>query len=71
MKVYKITLCFTDFDGIGEDEAISLIENARLPNHIDLGFVAEIKSIDIGEWDDTNPLNNKKTRQAEFKRLFE
>lgn len=71
MKVFKIVLCFIDFDGIEDpDEVKDLIEGAKLPNHIDIGNVMSIEGIEIGEWKDINPLNYSGTSKTEFKRLF-
>lgn len=70
MKVYKLTCLFIDFDECGEQEIKDLIENARLPNHIIPPDVMKMESVDIGEWDDDNPLNFKKTKEKEFNRLF-
>ena len=73
MKVYKITLCYIDFDGIasyGDDEIKTMIENARIPNHVSVGDIMKMESVEIGEWEDDNPLNNLTTREQEFNRLF-
>lgn len=70
MKVYKLTCCFIDFDELGVGGTKDLIENARLPNHISPPSVINIQSVDIGEWDDDNPLNNRATLYEEFNRLF-
>lgn len=70
MKVYKLTCLFIDFDDVGEQEMIDLIENARLPNHVIPPDVMEVESVDIGEWQDENPLNYTATKKEEFYRLF-
>ena len=70
MKAYKMTLLFIDFDEVGMDGAKELIENARLPNHIDPGTVMSIEEADIGKWDDDHPLNHRGSQMAEFSRLF-
>lgn len=70
MKVYKLTCLFIDFDNVGEQEMIYLIENARLPNHVIPPDVIEVESVDIGEWQDANPLNSTTTKKEEFYRLF-
>lgn len=69
MKVYKITLCYIDLDGCG-DEIKDMIEGANLGNHVYPGDVMKMESVDIGEWYDEHPLNNKSTFEAEFNRLF-
>jgi hypothetical protein len=70
MKVYKMTLMFIDFDNVGMTDAKQLIENARLPNHINPGTVVAIEERDIGEWHDDHPLNNRKTQIAALQLLF-
>ena len=69
MKIYKLEIMIIDFDDVG-DEITSLIENVRYPNHCLSSTVMDIKSVDIGEWDDDNPLNNNNTNKAEYERLF-
>ena len=70
MKAYKLTLLFVDHDDVGMDGAISLIENAQLPNHISAGTVMEAEDYDIGEWSDDHPLNSDRTMCTEFDRMF-
>jgi len=70
VKVFRIVLCTVDFDECGAEELASLIENARLPNHISPGAVMSIEEADCGEWHDGHPLNYKATKAAEFARLF-
>lgn len=69
MKVYKITLCYIDFDDCG-DEIKDMIEGANLGNHVSPGDIMSMEVVDIGEWEDDNPLNNRKTAKKEFERLF-
>ena len=71
MKAYKIVLLFLDFDNVGPDGAAQLIEDARLPNHIDPVTVMSIEERDIGEWSDDHPLNGRDTKQAAFDEMFE
>ena len=70
MKAFKFTLLFLDHDEVGIEEAQSLIENARLPNHISAGTIVAAEEADIGEWEDDHPLNRLDTLRAEFDRLF-
>lgn len=65
MKVYKVTLSIIDFDNLGEDEIKNEIENVNYANDCISPSVIDIQSVDIGEWDDSHPLN-KKGRQKEF-----
>lgn len=71
MKAYKIELFIIDTDRVGEEEIIKTIENARYPNRCISPKVKGVKSVDIGEWDDDHPLNQRDTADAEYKRLFE
>lgn len=70
MNIHKFTVYVIDFDEIGAEEAKDIFENARYPNHCMSPKVHEIKTVDIGEWYDDNPLNRKETFDAEIKRLF-
>jgi hypothetical protein len=70
MKAYKVTLTIIDFDHIGEDEIKLVIEDTRYPNRCISPNVVNIESVDIGEWNDNHPLNNSRTCEAEWKRLF-
>jgi hypothetical protein len=70
MKAYKITLLFLDHDDVGPTEAKELIENARLPNHIQPGTVMQFEERDIGEWHDEHPLNRRDTMEAAYLELF-
>jgi hypothetical protein len=69
VKVYRVELMILDFDGVGEGIP-DVIENARYPNRCISPGVVSMASVDIGEWDDSHPLNNDATRGAEFRRLF-
>jgi len=70
MKAYKIELLVIDFDGIGEEEIKSVIENAKYPNRCISPDVKSIECADIGEWDDDHPLNSSLTSDEEYNRLF-
>lgn len=65
-----MVLLFIDHDNVGPDEAVQLIEGARLPNHIDPGTIMSLEESDIGEWSDDHPLNDRGTKEAEFLKLF-
>lgn len=58
-----------DHDNIGDDIVVEL-ENGRFANRCISPNVISFDSVDIGEWDDDNPLNNQKTAETEFNRLF-
>lgn len=56
MRAYKLTVLVVDHDSVGEEIA-EMIEDARYPNHCISPSVIDIQSVDIGEWDDSHPLN--------------
>ena len=70
MKVYKVELMIIDFDRCGPEEIQTVIENAHYPNRCINPQIKSIVEKDIGEWSDDNPLNNRNTCDAEYKRLF-
>ncbi len=70
MKAYKIELLVIDFDEIGRDEIVSVLESARYPNRCISPDVKAVDERDIGEWDDDHPLNQYETADAEYERLF-
>lgn len=70
MKVHKVVLTIIDFDEIGADEVKSVIENVKYPNRCISPDVWNIETADIGEWDDSHPLNNTRTSHAEWSRIF-
>jgi len=70
MKAYKIEILVLDFDGLGGDEIKFTIEDTRYPNRCISPTVKDIQEVDIGPWEDSHPLNNCQTCDAEYKRLF-
>ena len=70
MKVHKIELVIVDHDGLGAEEIKLVLENARYPNHCIMPSVIASKTVDIGEWEDNNPLNFTDKIVDEAKRLF-
>ena len=70
MKAYKIELLIIDFENMGGNEIVDVIENANYPNDCISPCVKDIKCVDIGEWSDDHPLNSSKTSDKEYKRLF-
>lgn len=70
MKAYKIELLVIDFDELGKDSIIREIENANYPNDCLSPRVKGIVEKDIGEWDDSHPLNKLKTCDAAYRELF-
>lgn len=70
MKAYKLEILIIDFNEVGLDDIKEIIENANYPNDCININVMDIVSVDIGEWHDEHPLNNYKTAEAEYNRLF-
>lgn len=66
MKVYKVELLVLDFENMGERDIITQLENTRYVH----GSVMNIVGRDIGEWDDSHPLNHHDKAPAEYERLF-
>ena len=57
MKVYKLTVCIVDFDDIGLESTISVLENQRFPNHCLHPRVVDAENGEV-EWSDKHPLNS-------------
>ena len=70
MKAYKVEILVIDFDELGVDGIRDQLENARFPNHCMSPRVKCVIEKDIGEWDDSHPLNLRSTMDAEYNRLF-
>jgi hypothetical protein len=70
MKAYKVEILIIDFDGLGENGIKIELENANFANDCIHPNVKNIKSVDIGEWTDSHPLNITTTANDEYKRLF-
>ncbi len=70
MQVHKLTVVVIDFDEIGPDGVKEALETGRYANGCISPDVVAIKSVDIGQWSDDNPLNNRKTFDAELQKLF-
>jgi hypothetical protein len=70
MKAYKVELLIVDFDELGPDDVRETIENQRYPNDCISPNVKSIEVRDIGEWHDDHPLNDSRTADAEYQRLF-
>lgn len=70
MKVHRLVVAVIDFDGLGADGVKTTIEDTRYPNHCIAPKVVSVETADIGEWEDSNPLNRSDTHDAEFTRLF-
>jgi hypothetical protein len=70
MKVHKIEIIIVDHDELGATEIKQVIENSRYPNHCISPNVHNIKTIEIGAWDDNSPFNFITKQNAEFERIF-
>lgn len=70
MKVYRMVMMFIDFDDLGPEQAVEVIENARLPNHIIPPQCMELQEREV-EWSDDHPLNRGDDERATaFDALF-
>lgn len=70
MKAYKLEILVIDFDGIGKDAIAEEIEGAPYGNHCISPKVKKIVERDIGQWEDSHPLNIRDTCDDEYKRMF-
>lgn len=70
MKAHKIELFIIDFDELGINETVAVLESTTYPNHCIRPVVKATESVDIGEWSDDHPLNKPETCEAEYDRLF-
>lgn len=70
MKVHKVVFTVLDFDNVGAEGVVEVIENTRYPNRCIHPTCHSVESRDIGEWDDDHPLNRQDTARAEIDRLF-
>jgi hypothetical protein len=57
MKVHQVILTIIDFDELGADQIKTVIENQKYPNHCIGPTVESVRTREIGEWSDDNPLN--------------
>jgi hypothetical protein len=69
MKIHKLTILIVDHDNLGAAGVKTELENANFANDCIWPRVVEVDTRDV-EWSDDHPLNNSKTRDAEFHRLF-
>jgi hypothetical protein len=70
MKAYKVELLIIDFDRLGADGIQTELDNIRFANDCITPHIKKITEKDIGEWDDSHPLNNRTKCDEEYKRLF-
>ena len=70
MKAYKVELLIIDFDELGGEGISDALVNARFPNDCVNLSVKSVTGVDVGNWNDAHPLNQRATADAEYKRLF-
>ena len=68
-QVHKVTLMIVDLDQLGPDEAGTIIENVRYPNHCISPKVVSAESR-LVDWNDEHPLNLRDKWREEFGRMF-
>jgi L-fucose mutarotase/ribose pyranase (RbsD/FucU family) len=69
-KAYLLQVLIIDHDHLGADEIERVIEDANYPNDCIAPSVIKSQSVEVGDWDDDNPLNNSDTQAKEVDRLF-
>jgi hypothetical protein len=70
LKAYKIEVLIVDHDRLGAEGIKQELENTRFANDCISPNVMAVQEADIGEWEDTHPLNNYNTMAEEYARLF-
>jgi hypothetical protein len=55
---------------MGMEDIVRTIENQKYPNWCICPQVISSEERDIGEWDDSHPLNQLGTFKGEFERVF-
>ncbi len=70
MKVHKLVVMVIDFDGLGDDEVMVVLEAQKFPNWC---IAPKVMGIDTKEvdWEDNHPLNRCGTQYMAFKELFD
>lgn len=61
MKAYLLTTLIVDHDELGLSDAIHELENTRYANRCISPQVCSALEFDIGEWNDSHPLNRSGT----------
>ena len=70
MKAYKLEVLVVDFDEVGSNGIVDVLENTKYPNYCIDPQVQDIMEADIGEWSDEHPFNQRDKCSEEFKRIF-
>ena len=71
MKVHRVTLYIVDFDQLGPEGVAEELVSARYANRCISPNVLRVETREIGEWDESNPLNRASTADEEIKRIFD
>ena len=61
MQAHVITFLFVDHDEVGAKETARSIEDARYPNRSLYPQQVSSRTIELGEWDDSHPTNQRGT----------
>ena len=71
MKVHQVVVTVIDFDDLGaEGVRCQMLESMSEAYTSMSPIVRSVKTVDIGEWSDDNPLNRHATTEDELRRLF-
>ena len=70
MKVYKVTVIVVDSGEVSASDIRDIIENMRYPNHCMRPRVVDVDTVELGEWDDSLPINKSALFASEVERLF-
>jgi hypothetical protein len=61
MKVHRVEVLVIDFDELGADAVGAVLESTRYPNRCISPRIITTRTYDVGEWDDSHPLNQTNT----------
>lgn len=70
MKAHRLELLIIDFDEVGAEDIKTIIENAHYPNRCIAPEVLGIQTVDIGDFHDDHPLNNRDTQAEALAEFF-
>lgn len=70
MKAYKVELLIVDHDELGPDEIVVTLENTKYPNWCIDPIVLTTEEADIGDWEDTHPLNYSTGLRSNTEKFF-
>jgi len=69
-KAHLLQVLIIDHEALGADEIERTLEDARYPNRCIIPHVVKSQSVEIGDWEDDNPLNFSSKQATEVDRLF-